>query len=163
MRFKAKFAPTTIIPSPSGDARIFLSLHTFSLSKRKIFFNLSEGESINDLGDKLIVHYGQEYSLLKVYKDDDFMEWSKKARFQAKFNDEKRVALIMDRWNGIKLRIIHNRYWVQKNHDFLFKTLIAAAIGFLFAIIGTSVGYHQGYQSGLKEGLSHRQDTVIKR
>jgi len=163
MKFKTKFAPNTIIPSSKGDARKFLSLHTFTLSKRKVFFDIREGEVIKDLGDKLTIRYGQDYTLIRVYKDDDFMEWSKDAIFQAKFDDEKRVALITNKLNGIRLRIIHERYWVQRNSDFLFKTLIAAAMGFLFAIIGTTVGYRQGYQSGLKEWQAHHQDTTLKR
>ena len=54
--------------------------------------------------------------------------------------------------------IIHGRYLI--NREWFYKTLVTAAIGFLFAIIGSSVGYRQGHQAGLKEGKALRQDTT---
>jgi len=62
----------------------------------------------------------------------------------------------------IKANIIHGRYWLYREREWFLKTLVAAAIGFLFAITGQRIGYRQGHQDGLKEGITHPQDTIPK-
>lgn len=63
------------------------------------------------------------------------------------FIGEEKYNLRIDFWNKIKANIIHHRYLLDKEKEWFIKTIIATAIGAIFALIGAYVGYKIGIQS----------------
>ena len=157
-RFKCKLGSATMMPSNQGSKRLAISLTTYSLSKRKIYFNRKDDVKSNEeINRRIIIHYGQTYTLIRITKDD-FTEWSKNAQFQADLNGVQ-VAIITDIWNGILLRIIHKRYWMQKNWDWFIKAII-------YIILGAAIGSYynnKGFDKGYSKGSEDMQEKLLKK
>ena len=94
------------------------------------------------------------------YTLDKALDTNDKIKFQITINNECKAFININWYNRIKCNIIHKRYLIDREREWFLKTLIAALLGFLFAIIGSSIGYRQGYQNGLKEGKMQNQDTT---
>jgi len=163
MLFKAKLATTAVYPSKSEPFRQNTSQQAYIFSQTRIFYPVKLNGSAQDyFVANDILRDKDKYELIVLRKYEDVFSWTKDSKFQAKFEGGATMNLVTDFWNGIKLRIVHKRYWVQRNWDDLLKMFISAAIGFIFAICGHTIGYRQGYESGVKVGLSHLQDTIPK-
>lgn len=64
-------------------------------------------------------------------------------------------------WNKIKANIIHHRYWIDREKEWFLKSIITAAIGAIFAIMGAYVGYKAGFQNGKATKTTTPQDTSL--
>jgi len=163
MLFKAKIATTQALPSNTGVYRQHTTQHEYVFSKTRIFYPKKLTGPAQDFFIAMdVLKDHDKYELVRLKKYEDIAEWSKDSIFQVKFLNGTKLNLVPDAYNGIKLRIVHKRYWVQKHWDDLLKTVITAAVGFIFAICGHTIGYRQGYENGIKAGLAHFQDTTPK-
>ena len=95
-----------------------------------------------------------EYDFDKLLDKDDKKQFSIVLKQRLNPLDSGIHYLDISFWNKIKANIIHHRYFIDREKEWFIKTLIAAAVGFTFAIIGNALGYHQGYQNGIKVGQS---------
>ena len=132
---------------------------TFVFSRNRIFFTQEQKEMhlrLEPPSDKHATSdfkHGMKYTFDKAYDNNDNL------RFQISVgNNNYSSYLRIDWWNKFLCNVIHERYIISR--DWFYRTLVTAAIGFLFAIIGNMIGYRQGYQSGLKEGKAQTQDTI---
>ena len=146
MKFKAKIADPQALHSKKGIYRTYTSPMEYSFSKKKIFFDLRNNDKIKKEG-QIYIHWGQEYNLIRL-TEDDILEWDKHSKFQAKLSEGNNVALITNKWNGILLRIIHERYWVQKNSDWIFKAIITTIIGAVIGLLAQRIGFKEGVKAG---------------
>ena len=163
MLFKAKIATTAAYPSNSGIFRQSISQQEYIFSKTRIFYPTKlDGTAQDYFVAQDILKDKDKYELIALRKYEDVFSWTKDSKFQAQFAGGATLNLVPDFWNGIKLRIVHKRYWVQKHWNDLLKMLISSAIGFIFAICGHTIGYRQGYEGGVKAALTHLQDTIPK-
>ncbi len=132
-------------------------------SRYRIFL---EDEQINRIWyDPLLVQpvtHKSEYTFDKKLNKEDKKQFTIILTQRLNLLDNGIHHLDINLWNKIKANIIHKRYWVDREKEWFIKTLIAAAIGFVFGIIGSWIGYRQGYQNGLKEGKHQTQDTIRK-
>ncbi|MFC4263844.1 hypothetical protein ACFOWM_13185 [Ferruginibacter yonginensis] len=157
--FKAKIHGTVSIRQ--GEQSPIDQTITFTKYKIKL-----KDEQINRIYfDPLLVQVvadKMEYSFDKKLNKDDKKMFSIILKQKLNALDNCLYHLDISLWNKIKANIIHNRYWLDREKEWFFKTLVAATIGFLFAVIGGKIGYQQGYENGLKEGKAQKQDTIRK-
>jgi hypothetical protein len=139
MRFKAKIDGLILLPHSEG---LYENDSHFIFSKGIIYhpIKLKEftGDIFMDKNFQSVLANDTEYKFEKNYDPRKEV-----VRFEALLNN-RRIILKLNKWNKIKCNLIHNRYWFQIHKDFLFQTIIAASIGFLFSLIGIALGYHQG-------------------
>lgn len=157
LTFNGKISSATVGYSKDGSPIRMFDSELYTFSKKKIFFDMKEEQRFSKaLGGKIHIHYGDKYNLIRI-TPDDFYEYSKKSKFQIDINGE-RGALITDRWNGVKLRIVHERYWIQKNYDWLIKSL-------LYILFGAIVAYYfnnKGFDKGYSKGIENKQSDTLK-
>lgn len=158
MTFKAKIISCTDLSTLSRPAEVGIPFH---FTKRNILFSKRHTQKRYYLSIPLACPFQHEtqYTFDKVHDKED------KRRFIIYLNSDKNCGsyLQLTIWNKIKCNIIHHRYFIDREKEWFWKTLIAAAIGFVFGVIGSSIGYRKGYQNGLREGKSQSQDTTLKR
>lgn len=160
MKFKATIHGMVGNPSPDVGGKKSFAL--FSFSKAKIWFGKNQKADMYSLG---IIHgvcnfsNGAEYTFDKGYNKDEKKVWFISS---LNGNTDCKSVINLDTWNKIKCNIIHGRYFLYREREWFIKTIIAAAVGFIFGLIGTGIGYRQGYENGLKEGKHQIQDTAQK-
>ncbi len=112
----------------------------FEFSKNRIFFTESQqnkGLTLETSSKYATSNFenGMKYSFGKAYNDDD------KKIFQITVgNHGFSSQLNINWWNKIICNCIHGRYIINK--EWFYRTLVTAAIGFLFATIGILIGYY---------------------
>jgi hypothetical protein len=134
-------------------------------SKRKIYFTEEAAQvaghftnSLDPLKDGRSIRHTDTYSLVKLFCDDP--DRIKGSKFQIKLESGDSFNISPPLWDGIIMRWLHNRYWLQKNADWIFKAIVTTVIGALIALIADQRGFNEGYQQGLKEGKSQIRDTT---
>jgi hypothetical protein len=120
----------------------------FLFSKSKIYFPKHKAnkhyvimgclEQVGRLSD------GKKYMFDKIYDED-----TEKTIFKISLEGSNGCGseLQIDLWNKLKCNIIHKRYWIDREKEWFLKTMIATAVGALFALMGAYVGYKIGIQS----------------
>ena len=155
-KFKAKIDSATVYLSKEGGFRMYPSDIYYEFSKRRIYFQLSNPKASVPLGGTIRLAYGQEYTLIRLSKDD-IHEWSKNCKFLAEINGQ-RVAILVNTWNGIKLRIIHERYIIQHHYEWIIKSI-------LYILFGAFIAYYfnnKGFDNGYAKGLENKQSDTLK-
>ena len=168
MKFKTQLYCDKKEPLSDKSEPLFVTPYYLKFSKNKIYFTneaLKKAGSISNGLDPFnngkIFRHTETYNLIRLDQYD--VNRMKGSKFQIKLQSGTTINVASGGWNGMLMRLIHERYWVQKNKDWFIKTLIAAMIGFLFSLIGLYLGYRQGYENGIKVGKASRQDTALKR
>ena len=168
MKFKTQLYCDKKEPLSDKSEPLFVTPYYLKFSKNKIYFTdealkkagyISNG--LDPFNNGKTFRHTEIYELIRLDKYD--VDRMKGSKFQVKFQSGTKINIASGGWNGILMRFIHDRYWIQKNKDWFIKTLIAAAIGFIFGLIGSIAGYRQGFQDGIKEGKPQIQDTTLKR
>lgn len=155
--FEAKIHGTVLIsegPNKHIDATL-----TFTRYKIRLKDNQLNRIYLDPMLAQLIVDK-MEYDFDKRLNQNDEKVFSIILKQRLNNLDKGLYHLDINLWNKIKANIIHHRYWIDREKEWFFKTIVAAAIGFLFGVIGSRIGYRQGYESGLREGKSQIQDTI---
>ena len=106
-----------------------------------------------------VVH-NAEYDFDKLRNKEDKKQFSIILKHRLNNLDKGIHHLEISKWNKIKANITHHRYWLYREREWFIKTLVAAAIGFLFALIAGTIGYRQGHADGLKEGKTQSQSST---
>ena len=75
------------------------------------------------------------------------------------------ATLKLNRWNRIKMKIIHKKYWIQKEKSNFLKraivtTIISSMLSILTYAISQKIGYSKGYQDGLKQGIQPAPKSI---
>jgi|ERR1017187_404645 hypothetical protein len=163
MRFKAKLATTQVTPAKNGYFRMITTDAEITFSKTRIFFPVPPPKNAQNYYRIIsTLHDLEEYKLSRLEKYEDIEEWSKDSIFQIETNNGTKLNLITDRINGIKLKIMHERYWVQKEYDWIFKYIITTLITVSVAIYAGRSGFNKGYQEGLKVGKFQTLSQPLK-
>ena len=103
---------------------------------------------------QLVVHKA-EYDLDKLLNKEDEKMFAIILRQKLNVLDKGIHFLDISAWNKFKANVIHNRYWIDREKEWFIKTIIATAIGALFALMGAYVGYKAGLRNG-------QPPTIIK-
>ena len=160
--FKAKLVDTRVLPT---EHKLFMTRPSedyFTFSKRFINFpkevqeKWKTGYSLGLTNESNIFHR-MTYTLQKL--DIDHSSRTNNSRFQVTFDNGMKANLIISEWEIMRMNIIHHRYFIDREGEWFLKILIVAAVGFLFALIGNTIGYRQGHADGLKEGKAQSQVT----
>lgn len=114
---------------------------TFEFSKNRIFFTQAQRKMnliLEPRSDRYATSdfkHGMKYTFDKVYDEND------KLRFQINVGNRNYSSFIKLSWHDrIICNMIHGRYIITR--EWLYKTVIVAAIGFLFGVIGIIIGYY---------------------
>ncbi len=112
----------------------------FEFSKNRIFFTDKQiaGKLTLETSSQYATstfENGMKYTFDKVYNEHD------KKIFQITVGNQGFSSPLQINWyNKILCNCVHGRYLI--NQEWFYKTLVTAAIGFLFAIIGIVIGYY---------------------
>ena len=156
MRFKAQILGAVGTATISVPGKI---KEQFIFSRSRIFFTKNHTETSYYIHIPLAFEFRNEanYTFDKVYDKDE------KKRFRIVFTNGIHSSFIkLNGINRIKCNIVHKRYLFQRDPDWFWKTLIAAAIGAIFGFIGSGIGYRKGFQDGIKYTKPQSQDTSQK-
>ncbi len=153
--FKAKIQSLLI----SGTTEIINanSENDYTFSRSKIFVDEKQLEAkpaLHPFGNYVLKNQDR-YTFDKVFDDNDNL------RFQIKFENEYCAYLVINRKNKIICNIIHHRYFIDRNKEKLYEILIAAAIGFLFSLIGYKKGFTDG-KNDSKQAQEYRLQSNLK-
>ena len=147
--FKAKIHGAA--STSQGDQTPIDTILTFTKYKIRL-----RDEQVNRIYfDRLLVQLvtdKMEYDFDKRQNKDDKKMFSIILKQKLNALDTGLHHLDISQWNKIKANIIHNRYWIDKEKDWFFKTIIAVLFGALITFFVTKTSYKQGYNDGLKEG-----------
>ncbi len=87
-----------------------------------------------------------------TYQLDKIRDKEDNKQFQITYTTGDKYILKLDFWNKFLCNWIHKRYVINKDGgEWFFKSIIAATIGFLFALIGLWIGYRLGVQGAPKQ------------
>ena len=154
MTFKAKIHGLVSI-SREGQSPVDTTI-TFTRHRIKLTDEQIGRFYLDPMVVQEVVH-NAEYDFDKLLNKEDKKQFSIILRQKLNNLDKGVHHLDISRWNKIKANIIHHRYWLYREREWFVKTLIAAAIGFLFALIAGVIGYRQGHADGLREGKAQVQ------
>ena len=122
-------------PISIGDETPINPVVTFS--KYKI---LLKDEQINriflDPFFAQVLSHKAEYDFDKLLNKEDKKKFSIILKQKLNNLDKGIQHLDISIWNKFKANVIHNRYWIDKEKEWFIKTIIATAIGALFALMG---------------------------
>jgi hypothetical protein len=130
----------------------------FVFSRSRIFFNDQQMQQHLILEPPSPIHSttsfrnGIKYSFDKIYNDYD------KKVFQITVGTHSYSSPIKLNWiNKIKCNILHNRYFIQRNKDELYKIIFAAVVGGFISFFVATYSYEKGYKKGFSNGLKTQQ------
>src|SRR5580698_4419042 len=165
MKFKSRLAIPRVVKESTSD---YLKVHDphFIFSKTLLRFPKDIQEKFThgfptDLKNDKTIWHKTKYTLVKL--DGDHPARTKRSRFQVFFHEIGHTQnLVTSEWQLMKMNIIHQRYWVQKNGDWFVKTVVATLVGAILALAAQRVGYHEGYEQGIKDAsFQHQQAPSI--
>lgn len=118
---------------------MFASL-VLTFSKNRIMVKENQEGRFQLKFNKGNLTYGTQYIFSKEYNEHDKKVYTITI-------DSDRYFIHLSYWNKFKANIVHNRYWISREKEWFVKTIIATAVGALFALMGGYVGYKLGIQS----------------
>ncbi len=148
--FKAKLLDSRTIPSNQGRVRQAMPNYPIcTFTKDSILFpKIKEAEKRALSQGK--IYDRSNYTINRLNRHDH--SYSKDSKFQAVFSDLERYNLGVNIWNGILLRIVHQRYSIQKHWEWYWKTIVTLLFGAVLTYFATKFSYSQGFKDGLMEG-----------
>lgn len=114
----------------------------------RLLLSLSKGQAISD---------GMKYELSKEYNEKD-----DKVFMIRTYSGEYKRNLKLNTWNIVKANIIHGRYWLHREYDWIYKYIITTVITVIVALYANKKGFNEGYQEGLKANKSQTQSANQK-